>query len=132
MTWDINTEPSLDDVIKKYTEVTNRWIRDAEKSSLKNDREEVGICLFHAGENYQITKWLTELKELRGRQESLKARCLISGWIVDEREDDRIWKCHCAHCGQDPQIWIGGTENWWVRTLPDFCPSCGACMWGNT
>lgn len=29
------TEPSLDGVIKKYTEVTNRWIREAEKSSKK-------------------------------------------------------------------------------------------------
>lgn len=58
----------------------------------------------------------------------MKPRYLASEWIVDEREDDRILKCHCAYCGQDPQIWIGGTENWWVRTLPDFCPNCGASM----
>ena len=49
-------------------------------------------------------------------------------WIVDDKEYNRIWHCHCSKCKKDPQDYIGGTENWWLVRLPKFCPNCGAEM----
>lgn len=48
-------------------------------------------------------------------------------WEIIDAEDGKIWNCICTECGHDPQEYIGGTENWWLRKpLPNFCPNCGA------
>lgn len=47
-------------------------------------------------------------------------------WIIDEKEGDKIWYCHCSECNTDPQDYVGGTENWWLIELPKFCPHCGS------
>lgn len=49
-------------------------------------------------------------------------------WIIDDKEHGRIWHCHCSNCKKDPQDYIGGSENWWLVSLPDYCPNCGAKM----
>jgi hypothetical protein len=49
-------------------------------------------------------------------------------WIVEDIEPGRIWKCHCSNCGKDPQEYISGTENWWLSSLPKYCPTCGTEM----
>lgn len=49
-------------------------------------------------------------------------------WIIDDEELGRIWHCHCSNCKKDPQDYIGGTENWWLVRLPDYCPNCGIKM----
>lgn len=49
-------------------------------------------------------------------------------WIIDDEELGRIWHCHCSNCKKDPQDYIGGTENWWLVRLPDYCPNCGVEM----
>lgn len=49
-------------------------------------------------------------------------------WIIDDKEYGRIWKCHCSKCGKDPQIYVGGSENWWLVRLPNYCPKCGIEM----
>ncbi len=49
-------------------------------------------------------------------------------WIIDDKEGNRIWHCHCSECNKDPQDYIGGTENWWLVRLPNNCPNCGAKM----
>ena len=49
-------------------------------------------------------------------------------WIIDQKEGYRIWHCHCSKCNKDPQDFIGGSEDWWVIRLSDFCPNCGAKM----
>lgn len=52
----------------------------------------------------------------------------ISGeWEIVDAEGERVWNCVCTECGHDPQEYIGGTENWWLRKthLPNFCPNCG-------
>lgn len=51
-------------------------------------------------------------------------------WIIDDEELGRIWHCHCSNCKKDPQDYIGGTENWWLIRLPDYCPNCGIEMQG--
>ncbi len=47
-------------------------------------------------------------------------------WIIDDEEHGRIWHCHCSNCKKDPQDYIGGSENWWLVRLPDYCPNCGS------
>ena len=49
-------------------------------------------------------------------------------WIIDQKEGYRIWHCHCSKCNKDPQDFIGGSEDWWVIRLSDFCPNCGCRM----
>lgn len=48
-------------------------------------------------------------------------------WEIVDAEGSKIWNCVCTECGHDPQEYIGGTENWWLRKthLPNFCPNCG-------
>ena len=55
----------------------------------------------------------------------------VGKWIIDDEEHGRIWHCHCPNCKKDPQDYIGGTENWWLIKLPNFCPNCGAEMRGK-
>lgn len=52
-------------------------------------------------------------------------------WIIDDKEHGRIWHCHCSNCKKDPQDYIGGSENWWLVRLSDYCPNCGAEMRGD-
>ena len=54
----------------------------------------------------------------------------VGKWIIDDEEHGRIWHCHCSNCKKDPQDYIGGSENWWLVRLPDYCPCCGAEMRG--
>lgn len=49
-------------------------------------------------------------------------------WIIDNKDKYRIWQCRCSNCKKDPQVFIGGTEDWWVTRLPAFCPNCGSKM----
>ena len=48
-------------------------------------------------------------------------------WEIVDAEGLKIWNCVCTECGHDPQEYIGGTEDWWLRKshLPNFCPNCG-------
>lgn len=50
----------------------------------------------------------------------------VGKWIIDDEEHGRIWHCHCSNCKKDPQDYIGGSENWWLVRLPDYCPNCGS------
>ena len=59
---------------------------------------------------------------------SVTPQLKIGKWIIDDKEYNRIWHCHCSNCKKDPQDYIGGTENWWLVRLPDYCPNCGAKM----
>lgn len=52
----------------------------------------------------------------------------VGKWIITDKEHGRIWHCHCSNCKKDPQDCVGGTENWWLVRLPDYCPNCGANM----
>lgn len=48
-------------------------------------------------------------------------------WEIVDAEGTKIWNCVCTECGHDPQEYIGGSEDWWLRKthLPNFCPNCG-------
>ena len=45
---------------------------------------------------------------------------------VDSRYGRHLYKCSC--CGAYAHDFVGGTEDWWDMTAPNFCPSCGAKM----
>lgn len=49
-------------------------------------------------------------------------------WIIDDKEYNRIWHCHCSECKKEPQDYVGGSENWWLVQLPNYCPNCGLEM----
>ena len=50
-------------------------------------------------------------------------------WEIVDEEGGIIWKCVCTECRHDPQEYISGTEDRWLRKpLPNFCPNCGADM----
>ena len=49
-------------------------------------------------------------------------------WIIDDKEYNKIWHCHCSKCKKDPQDYVGGSENWWLVQLPNYCPNCGLEM----
>lgn len=52
-------------------------------------------------------------------------------WMVDDVEPGRIYKCHCSNCKKDPLEYIAGTENWWLSSLPKYCPNCATEMTGE-
>ena len=43
-------------------------------------------------------------------------------------EYGRIYHCVCSVCNKDVDDYISGSENWWLNSLPNFCPNCGADM----
>jgi len=58
----------------------------------------------------------------------IQPKAKVGKWIIDDKERNIIWHCHCSECNKDPQDYIGGTENWWLVRLPNNCPNCGAKM----
>lgn len=52
-------------------------------------------------------------------------------WIEDANETDARFGRHeyrCSNCGHYATEHIGGTENWWCISKPNFCPNCGVKM----
>lgn len=43
----------------------------------------------------------------------------------------RIYHLFCSECKKDAEDYISGSENWWLNSVPNFCPNCGADMRGN-
>ena len=37
----------------------------------------------------------------------------------------------CSNCGHAATNHVGGTENWWCISKPNYCPNCGAKMDGE-
>ncbi len=52
-------------------------------------------------------------------------------WIDDANKIDAQFGRHtyiCSECGKYAEYFISGTEVWWDRVKPNFCPNCGAKM----
>lgn len=43
----------------------------------------------------------------------------------------RIYHLFCSECKKDAEDYISGSENWWINSVPNFCPNCGADMRGG-
>ena len=48
-------------------------------------------------------------------------------WKIDS-EYGYIFHCVCSKCNTDVMKYISGSENWWLNSVPYFCPNCGADM----
>lgn len=52
-------------------------------------------------------------------------------WIDDADKIDAKYGKHaykCPKCGKYASYFVSGTEVWWDRIEPKFCPNCGAKM----
>ena len=52
-------------------------------------------------------------------------------WIDDANEEDARFGIHeyrCSNCGHYATEHVGGTENWWCISKPNFCHNCGIKM----
>ena len=106
------TKEELREHCEKQVRMCEEWARG-------NDREP-------SGKTYEEHKLVLDLIK-SSEQQSRK----VGKWIIDDKEQGRIWHCHCSNCKKDPQNCIGGTENWWLVRLPEYCPNCGAEMRGD-
>ena len=52
-------------------------------------------------------------------------------WIDDADKIDAQFGKHtykCSKCGNYAEYFVSGTEVWWDRIKPNFCPNCGVKM----
>ena len=52
-------------------------------------------------------------------------------WIDEADKIDAQFGRHtykCSECGKYAEYFVGGTEVWWDRIKPNFCPNCGSKM----
>ena len=113
---------------KVYELIDGRTIRAKydRLNMCKISQENLEAFVMEFNSSYQQAKILEKIKEnyaLMKLDERKKGK-----WIIDDKEGGKIWHCHCSNCKKDPQDYIGGSENWWLVRLPDYCPSCGLEM----
>ena len=56
-------------------------------------------------------------------------------WIDDADKIDAQFGKHtykCSECGKYAEYFVSGTEVWWDRIKPNFCPNCGCQMRGDS
>lgn len=71
-----------------------------------------------------------KIEELEKRIEALEQQ-KTGKWIDEADKIDAQFGKHtykCSKCGKYAEYFINGTEVWWDRIKPNFCPNCGAKM----
>ena len=56
-------------------------------------------------------------------------------WIDHSDKIDARYKRHdfiCSICNNRADNFVGGTGDWWCNCKPNFCPNCGAKMFGGS
>lgn len=59
----------------------------------------------------------------------------IGRWREDANKIDAQFGRHtyiCSECGKYAEYFISGTEVWWDRIKPNYCPNCGCRMRGDS
>lgn len=61
----------------------------------------------------------------------LDQREKMGKWIDEADKIDAQFGRHtykCSECGRYAEYFVSGTEVWWDRIKPNFCPNCGCHM----
>lgn len=67
-------------------------------------------------------KTCMQIKYVLGQKEK------IGKWIDEADKIDAQYGKHsykCPKCGKYASYFVSGTEVWWDRIKPNFCPNCG-------
>lgn len=70
-------------------------------------------------------KTCMQIKYVLGQKEK------IGKWIDEADKIDAQYGKHsykCPKCGKYAEYFVSGTEVWWDRIKPNFCPNCGVRM----
>ena len=63
----------------------------------------------------------------KGMEKGLEEQRTHGEWEIHS-ENGRIYHLFCSECKKDAEDYISGSENWWMNSIPNFCPNCGAPM----
>jgi hypothetical protein len=100
------------------------YCRDCPCCNAENSR-----CNITGDSTYEKRPFDCPLKEVKlADLPSAQPKRKKGKWIITDTYNNRVWHCNCPECGEDPQHFISGTEDWWINKLPNFCPNCGADM----
>lgn len=123
-------ETLLDEAYKEMIEALEIAIKALEQQPSEDavSREAIRQLICRNNDKYGYSDRMHELTEEIFALPSVQPQPKIGKWIITDKEHGRIWHCHCSNCKKDPQDCVGGTENWWLVRLPDYCPDCGAKM----
>lgn len=72
----------------------------------------------------RYSSMIDEISNLKALEEKEK----IGKWIDDADKIDAQYGKHsykCPKCGKYASYFVSGTEVWWDRIKPKFCPNCG-------
>ena len=64
----------------------------------------------------------------QGQKDTLEQKEKTGKWIDDADKIDAQYGRHsykCPKCGKYASYFVSGTEVWWDRIKPNFCPNCG-------
>ena len=100
--------------------MTDEEIREIRTKALKDDLASINNRLCHAfNQGFELgIKSITQKKK-------------TGYWIDDADEIDAKFGKHtykCSKCGKHAEYFVSGTEVWWDRIKPNFCPNCGIRM----
>lgn len=92
--------------------------------------------LIDASQLYTVTNYDNDneicyvlYEDIENAQTILEA---VTGYWIDEADKiDAQYGKHaykCSKCNKYAEYFVSGTEVWWDRIKPNFCPNCGAKM----
>ena len=81
-------------------------------------------CKEYDQKNHCCHRWT---KVIRDTVDELEKDRPHGEWKIDS-EYGYIFHCVCSKCNTDVMKYISGSENWWLNSVPYFCPNCGADM----
>lgn len=52
-------------------------------------------------------------------------------WVNYAGKHDRGMDLRCSICNLRASYFVGGSDEWWDNSRPNYCPNCGAKMEGE-